>query len=61
MSKWNIYYNSKKINNTVLTDKDKEKIQKQTVIYKKSNLANNRRKMIQIPVKDIKFVKTYVF
>lgn len=61
MSKWNIYYNSKKINNTVLTDKDKEKIQKQTVIYKKSNLANNHRNMIQIPVKDIKFVKTYVF
>lgn len=61
MSKWNIYYNSKKINNTVLTDKDKEKIQKQTVIYKKSNLANNPRKIIQIPVKDIKFVKTYVF
>lgn len=61
MSNWNIYYNSQKINNKVLNDKVKDKIQNQTVIYKRSNLANNPRKLIQIPVKDLKFVKTYVF
>lgn len=61
MSNWNIYYNSQKINNKVLNDKAKDKIQNQTVIYKRSNLANNHRKLIQIPVNDLKFVKTYVF
>lgn len=61
MSKWNIYYNSQKINNVSLSDKDKDKIMRQTVIYKKSNLANNPKKLIQIPVRDLKFVKTYTF
>lgn len=61
MSNWNIYYKSQKINNKYLDDTTKEKIEKQPFIYKKSNLANNPRKLIQIPTTELKFVKTYVF
>lgn len=61
MSNWNIYYKSQKINNKYLDDTTKEKIEKQPFIYKKSNLANNSRKLIQIPTTELKFIKTYVF
>lgn len=61
MSNWNVYYNSQKINNKYIDDKTKAKIESQQFIFKKSNLATNKQKLIQIPVKSLKFVPTYVF
>lgn len=55
MNYYNIYYRNKKINNTLISEKEKSEILKFSYIYKQEN-----NKKIKIPVSSIKFISCVI-
>lgn len=50
--KYNLYYNSQKINNVPIDDDTLQSLKKYKYVYKKTSTGN-----IKIPVKDIKVIR----